>query len=180
MEVELSLYLNHFKYKSAINYRQYTVKVFTSLNTKCVYACTHTTITPFMHDLDIACKNVLISHNFMMHANACCTCNLKSTCIIILCTAMCNLELRGRSKKLWALKDAKRAPSSSLWISELGLTIQDKAIISSHDWLSDNHIQAAQTLLIQQFPCIGGLESPVVVANLSANIVLKESFHIEL
>ena len=35
----------------------------------------HTTITPFMYDLDIACKNVLISHNFMMHANACCTCN---------------------------------------------------------------------------------------------------------
>ena len=34
----------------------------------------------FMHDLDIACKNVLISHNFMMHANACCTCNLISTC----------------------------------------------------------------------------------------------------
>ena len=28
MEVELSLYLNHVKYKSAINYRQYTVKVF--------------------------------------------------------------------------------------------------------------------------------------------------------
>ena len=28
----------------------------------------HTTITPFMHDLDIACKNVLISHNFMMLA----------------------------------------------------------------------------------------------------------------
>ena len=28
MEVELSIYLNHVKYKSAINYRQYTVKVF--------------------------------------------------------------------------------------------------------------------------------------------------------
>ena len=40
----------------------------------------HTTITPFMHDLDIACKNVLISHNFMMHAYACCTCSLISTC----------------------------------------------------------------------------------------------------
>ena len=52
------------------------MKVFNSLNTKCVYACMPiTTITPFMHDLDIACKNVLISHNFMMHANACCTCN---------------------------------------------------------------------------------------------------------
>ena len=52
-----------------------------SLNTRCVYACdAHTTITPFMHDLDIACKNVLISHNFMMHANACGTCNLINTC----------------------------------------------------------------------------------------------------
>ena len=45
----------------------------------------HTTITPFMHDLDIACKNVLISYNFMMHANACCTCNLISTCTKELC-----------------------------------------------------------------------------------------------
>ena len=32
VEVELSLY--HVKYKSAINYRQYTVKVFNSLNAK--------------------------------------------------------------------------------------------------------------------------------------------------
>ena len=28
----------------------------------------HTTITPFMHDLDIACKNVLISHSMHMLA----------------------------------------------------------------------------------------------------------------
>ena len=49
-----------------------------SLNAKCVYMHAHTTITPFMHDLDLACKNVLISHNFMMHVNACCTCNLIS------------------------------------------------------------------------------------------------------
>ena len=45
-----------------------------------IYMHAHTTITLFMHDLDIACKNVLISHNFMMHAHACCTCNLISTC----------------------------------------------------------------------------------------------------
>ena len=32
----------------------------------CMHA--HTTVTPFMHDLDIACKNVLISHSSMMHA----------------------------------------------------------------------------------------------------------------
>ena len=28
----------------------------------------HTTVTPFVHELDIACKNVLISHNSMMLA----------------------------------------------------------------------------------------------------------------
>ena len=81
MEVELSLYLNHVKYISAINYRQYTVKVINSLNAKCVYASMHTQpLLHSMHDLGIACKNVSISHNFMMHANACCTCNLISTC----------------------------------------------------------------------------------------------------
>ena len=50
-----------------------------------VHACMlvrswHTTVTTFMHDLDIACKNVMIIHNSMMHAYASCTCNLISTC----------------------------------------------------------------------------------------------------
>ena len=49
----------------------------------CMHA--HTTITPFMHELDIACKNVLISHSSMMHAYACCTCNLISPCTKKLC-----------------------------------------------------------------------------------------------
>ena len=43
--------------------------------------------TPFMHDLDIACKNVLISHYFMMHAYACCACNLISVCTFLLILA---------------------------------------------------------------------------------------------
>ena len=33
----------------------------------------------FMHDLELACKNVLISHNSMMHAYVCSLCNLIST-----------------------------------------------------------------------------------------------------
>ena len=35
----------------------------------------HTTVMPFMHELHMACKNVLISYSSMMHAYACCTCN---------------------------------------------------------------------------------------------------------
>ena len=60
---------------------------FNSLNAKCVYACmhAHTTVTPFMHELDIACKNVLTSHSSMIHAHTCCTCNLVSPCTKKLC-----------------------------------------------------------------------------------------------
>ena len=76
MEVELSLYLNHVKYKLQAIHSE-GVYLFEHQVRICMHV--HTTITPFMHDLDIACKNVLISHNFMMHANACCTCNLIST-----------------------------------------------------------------------------------------------------
>ena len=40
------------------------------MNAKCVYVCMHehTAVTPFMHDLDIVRKNVLIRHNSIMHA----------------------------------------------------------------------------------------------------------------
>ena len=46
----------------------------------CICMHAHTTVTPFVQELDIACKNVLISHNSMMHVYACCTCNLINPC----------------------------------------------------------------------------------------------------
>ena len=49
----------------------------------CMHACTHT-VTPFMHELDFACKYVF-RHNSMMHAYACCTCKLISPCTRQLC-----------------------------------------------------------------------------------------------
>ena len=39
------------------------------------YMHAHTTVMPFIHELHIACKNVLISYSSMMHAYACCTSN---------------------------------------------------------------------------------------------------------
>ena len=55
-----------------------TVKVHVQYERQvCVCVHVHTTVTPFVHELDIACKNVLISHSSMMR---CCTCSLISTC----------------------------------------------------------------------------------------------------
>ena len=65
-------------YDGMLSLNGFFPQLFERLVRICMHA--HTTITPFMHDLHIACKNMLISHNFMMHANACCTCNLISTC----------------------------------------------------------------------------------------------------
>ena len=43
------------------------VYIFNSLNAKCVHVRTwHTSVSTFVHDIDIACKNVLISHNSMV------------------------------------------------------------------------------------------------------------------
>ena len=44
-----------------------------------MHACTHNHYT--IHAT--ACKNVLISDNFMIYENDCCTCNLISTCVVV-------------------------------------------------------------------------------------------------
>ena len=48
------------------------------------HAGMHTTVRYCMHELDIACKHVLISHDSMIHAYACCTCNLMYMYKVIL------------------------------------------------------------------------------------------------
>ena len=50
---------------------------------------------------------------------------------------------------------------SSKWLPTLHLDIHDKDICESGVWLNDNHMQAAQNLLLKQFPHVQGLQLTV-------------------
>ena len=58
-------------------------------------------------------------------------------------------------------------PSSNMWISELALSETDKSVIEKMEWLNDNHMYAAQTLL-KNFPHLSGLLATTVVASRKA------------
>ena len=56
------------------------------------------------------------------------------------------------------------------WLKELDLSISDKQIVSNGKWLTDKHIRAAQLLLKNQCPDIGGFQSTL----LAPHYVTKE------
>ena len=51
-------------------------------------------------------------------------------------------------------------PSSKPWVSSLGLTDRERHGLEVGDWLEDEHISAALTLLRRQFPDVDGLQPP--------------------
>ena len=51
-------------------------------------------------------------------------------------------------------------PSSKPWVSSLGLTDRERHVLEVGDWLEDEHIVAALTLLRRQFPDVEGLQLP--------------------
>ncbi|XP_038069265.1 uncharacterized protein LOC119738441 [Patiria miniata] len=51
---------------------------------------------------------------------------------------------------------------SDLWVPELGLRAKDRVLLTDGEWLTDNHIVAAQQLLHRQFPALEGLQEPVL------------------
>lgn len=55
-------------------------------------------------------------------------------------------------------------PPHCMWLKagNTGLTVGDKMGLESGGWMNDRHIQAAQQLLKQQFPFIGGLQDPIL------------------
>ena len=55
-----------------------------------------------------------------------------------------------------------------MWISELALSETDKSVIEKMEWLNDNHMYAAQTLLKKDFPHLSGLLATTVVASRKA------------
>lgn len=50
--------------------------------------------------------------------------------------------------------------SSEPWVPSLGLTNRDLFLLETGDWLEDQHVDAAQTLLKRQFPEVNGLQPP--------------------
>ena len=60
--------------------------------------------------------------------------------------------------------DASSSSSTDVWIKvgQTQLTVFDKEVVGSGEWLSDKHIHAAQQLLKQQNPCVGGLQDPML------------------
>ena len=57
-----------------------------------------------------------------------------------------------------------RHPSLKLKVKELGLSKHDEQVLSSGEWLNDQLIQAAMTLLRKQFPDQNGLQSTQILA----------------
>ncbi|XP_078692961.1 polycystin-1-like protein 2 [Branchiostoma floridae x Branchiostoma belcheri] len=58
-----------------------------------------------------------------------------------------------------------QCPSRNMWISDLRLTAEDKAVLLSDEVLTDKHIHAAQMLLRRQYPGLGGLQDTAVGAS---------------
>ncbi|XP_066278835.1 polycystin-2-like [Branchiostoma lanceolatum] len=56
-------------------------------------------------------------------------------------------------------------PSCNMWIPNLKLTAEDKAVLLSNDMLTDKHIHAAQMLLRRQYPGLEGLQDTAVGAS---------------
>jgi hypothetical protein len=52
------------------------------------------------------------------------------------------------------------------WVQELGLKIREKHVLSTGDWISDLHMQAANKLLKEQYPKQNGLQDTLVLAEL--------------
>ena len=52
-------------------------------------------------------------------------------------------------------------PPPGRWLPNLHLDTADKEICENGGWLTDKHIKAAQDLLKQQFPDVGGLQPTV-------------------
>ena len=49
------------------------------------------------------------------------------------------------------------------WVKELELTDKGRAEMVNGEWLSDEHVRAANKLLHLQFPTINGLQDPVIL-----------------
>ncbi|XP_022087100.1 uncharacterized protein LOC110977363 [Acanthaster planci] len=56
-----------------------------------------------------------------------------------------------------------RSPSiDNDWFIQVGLSAKDIEVLDNGEWLTDEHISAAQRLLRRQFPTFGGLQEPVL------------------
>ena len=73
-------------------------------------------------------------------------------------------------------------PETEYWVKELGLSKHDEQVLSSGEWLNDQLIQAAMTLLRKQFPDQNGLQSTQILARnlqwLSSNTDFVQILHI--
>ena len=67
---------------------------------------------------------------------------------------------------------------SQAWLPNLDLGTKEKDIIVNGQWLNDKVIQAAQTILRQQFPNVGGLQSSVLVESGMGDVMRENSVQI--
>lgn len=56
------------------------------------------------------------------------------------------------------VEECPSPPQTKWWVQSLGLTQHAKVVLESGQWLSDQHISAAQALLEKQFPVTGGFQ----------------------
>jgi hypothetical protein len=63
-----------------------------------------------------------------------------------------------------------------VWVGDTKLTQDDKKILTSGEWLTDNHIHAAQVLLKQQYPHISGLHHPILHRTKTYDVLKDQEF----
>ena len=64
---------------------------------------------------------------------------------------------------------------SQAWLPNLDPGTKEKNIIVNGQWLNNKVIQAAQTILRQQFPNVGGLQSSILVESGMGDVIRENS-----
>ena len=64
---------------------------------------------------------------------------------------------------------------SQAWLPNLDPGTKKKNIIVNGQWLNNKVIQAAQTILRQQFPNVGGLQSSILVESGMGDVIRENS-----
>ncbi|XP_038046878.1 uncharacterized protein LOC119721064 [Patiria miniata] len=66
------------------------------------------------------------------------------------------------------------------WFIQVGLSAKDVEILYSGEWLTDDHVTAAQKLLRRQFPALAGLQEPVLGEILQFEPMTKDGAQVML
>ena len=148
----------------------YTTCIYKHLFYPCIYTVhnvTNTSDTPQTKKLSCNCRT-------RCHSSKNCPCKAAKTS----CTALChpqrtcvNIPVPQTCAGIVEVDaEETEARSTNMWTNcgTVSLTTKHKEILESkHDWLDDSLIRAAQCLLQEQYPYIGGFQNPVLAEKLA-------------